>query len=316
MEGSILGNELRNIQTPQQLEELNRRLQAELNTASAALNDGRYTPVSGWNNHRPSRPSGSSRRYDRSGPDRSLRQDTEAFRNARREYSEYNPSPQWDNGAHNSGPFSSPPAGRGRGLPIYAPSMAPPGPPAYAPPTCPEPGRDRRFVSFDTRDPSRDPSNRLHGLPDLDRLTLRRQEEPSCHIHSRASQSAPRNLEREPCSDAHSRVSQSASRDGEREPCSDAHGRDPFAHGSHHASSPVSNHASRRDRHNSTVLNHSDEELMDRVYNLYHTPHDYRHHSGAPPPCRTNDWEDDPNCSANCSYPNCSFLWEIAISAG
>ena len=36
----ILGNQIRNCQTPQQLQELSRRVQAEINSASVTLQDG------------------------------------------------------------------------------------------------------------------------------------------------------------------------------------------------------------------------------------------------------------------------------------
>ena len=72
-------------------------------------------------------------------------------------------------------------------------------------------------------------------------------------------------------------------------------------------SAPEHNHNG-RDRRNSTRINQSEDELMDRVYNLYGAPLDYRQRSAqAPPPSYHTHNGDEPNCSFIPPYGNSMY---------
>ena len=383
----ILGNELRNIRTPQQLQELSRRIQAEIRSATVNICGGVYDGNPSRQENRsqstPSRPPPSSSqvpprysqvppppysqvpppsssqvppsRSSQVPPSRSSQvpphssqvppsRSSQAPPNYngpwQDEYRSYGPSMQWDDGAHNGAPFSSPQShGRQGGMPNTVPP-------------------ERRSDNPDWR------SGRPYssGLPNLDRLNLRtdfdRQQNREQN-RSSAGSSYPnqrntthdRNNEsyRGPRENSHSnagsgRANQSnASRDRNnesyREPSNNESYRGPrenshpntggranqtnASHNREHSYPAGGNgrHYDQHDRYDEYVrqeeynrdradgyiyrnssLNRDDEDLIDRVYNLYDTPLDYRQRSfgppsHAPPPYRTNQW-DDPNCSS------------------
>ena len=284
----ILGNELRNIRTPQQLQELSRRVQAEINSATVTLSDNQYSSASRMDSNRQSTPSRPSERYE---PHRSLRQNTGPFQDVRRGYIS---NTQRDNGAHNGAPFSSElQGGMGRGMP---PPMAPQcyhalrGVECGYPPHSAPPDRERHS-GFNAPIGSRNPEHGRHpGLPDLDRLTLRREPNRQNEYGQASAGGGQFAQQSTGFSEQHEHSRSSA---GGRESAQQSSELNPN-------SEPRAEYRDRneRDTRNSTLINQSDEDVMDRVYNLFEAPLDYRQRSsfGPPPPYRSREW-DDPNCS-------------------
>ena len=320
----ILGSQIRNCRTPQQLQELSRRVQAEINSASVTLQDGVY--------HRNARNGNPSQ----STPSRAPRPSQLPSRAPRPsqlpnnyhgpwqdEFQSHGPSMQWDNGAHNGAAFSSQLQGNRGRVRNLSNSEAPH-----------SNGRQGRIYNSappeyrsDNPDWRRGRPSYPSGLPNLDRLNLRtehdRQNDLGNHHTGGRQHHVQGNDDRDHYVQDRSHREQNRSSTGSRH--SDhqnaTHDRNNESHrgyqeqgrsndGSRHAGPQDAAHARNDESHrarqgdysrNNSSLNDDDDDLMNVVYNLYGAPLDYRQRaygipSGAPPAYRTNQW-DEPNCS-------------------
>ena len=331
----ILGNQIRNCQTPQQLQELSRRVQAEINSASVTLQDGVYHRNARDSNPSQSTPSRATRPSQLPNNYNGPWQD---------QFQSYGPSMQWDNGAHNGAAFSSQLQGNGERVRNLSNSETPHssgrhvGIPNSAPP-------DYRSDNPDWR---RGRPLYPSGLPNLERLHLRTESDRQndlgyhhtggrqCHVPGTDDrdyhvQDRPHREQNRSSASAGSRHSdhQNTTHDhnnmSHRGHQEQGHSSAGSGHAGPQGSASTRNDESRRARQGdhsrvNSSLNDGDDHLMNVVYNLYGAPLDYRQRSYgapsyAPPAYRTNQW-DEPNCSVihPCDRSNQSAampLWQF-----